>query len=74
MSYTSGFMIGTTIGKTLYDIVHGRKQKAAVATGRPGVQAMTAQPVQSIQSIQKYRGSFVYLPSMDGGDIERQKL
>ena len=65
MSYTSGFMIGTTIGKTLYDIVHGRKQKAAVATGRPGVQAMTAQPVQSIQSIQKVP-RFICVSALNG--------
>lgn len=44
MSYASGFMVGTSIGKAVYDLFHNKKGKAAAAaapagTFRPQVQA-----------------------------------
>ena len=31
MSYASGFMVGTSIGKAVYDMFHNKKGKAAAA-------------------------------------------
>ena len=44
MSYASGFMVGTSIGKAVYDLFHNKKGKAAAAAApagafRPQVQA-----------------------------------
>ncbi|MGN0945081.1 MAG: HMA2 domain-containing protein [Megasphaera sp.] len=44
MSYASGFMVGTSIGKAVYDLFHNKKGKVAAAaapagTFRPQVQA-----------------------------------
>ena len=33
MSYASGFMVGTSIGKAVYDLFHNKKGKAPVPSG-----------------------------------------
>ena len=35
MSYASGFMVGTSIGKAVYDLFHNKKGKAAAAAAPP---------------------------------------
>ncbi|MDD6861506.1 MAG: hypothetical protein PUD48_05330 [Megasphaera elsdenii] len=37
MSYASGFMVGTSIGKAVYDMFHNKKGKAAAAAVPAGV-------------------------------------
>ena len=49
MSYASGFMVGTSIGKAVYDLFHNKKGKAAAAAApagafRPQVQAAKGVP------------------------------
>ena len=36
MSYASGFMVGTSIGKAVYDMFHNKKGKAAAAAAPAG--------------------------------------
>ena len=36
MSYASGFMVGTSIGKAVYDLFHNKKGKAAAAAAPAG--------------------------------------
>ncbi len=47
MSYASGFMVGTSIGKAVYDMFHNKKGKAAAAAAPAGVcrsQVQAAKP------------------------------
>lgn len=51
MSYASGFMVGTSIGKAVYDMFHNKKGKAAAAAAPAGVcrsQVQAAKPAAAV--------------------------
>ncbi|MCB5703362.1 hypothetical protein LIQ46_10400 [Megasphaera elsdenii] len=51
MSYASGFMVGTSIGKAVYDLFHNKKGKAAAAAAPAGPirsQARAAKPAADV--------------------------
>ena len=38
MSYASGFMVGTSIGKAVYDLFHNKKKGGSAFAGAPSMQ------------------------------------
>ncbi|MES9636472.1 HMA2 domain-containing protein [Megasphaera elsdenii] len=51
MSYASGFMVGTSIGKAVYDMFHNKKGEAAAAAAPAGVcrsQVQAAKPAAAV--------------------------
>lgn len=45
MSYASGFMVGTSIGKAVYDLFHNKKKGGSAFAGAPSMQGGKAADV-----------------------------
>ena len=80
MSYASGFMVGTSIGKAVYDLFHNKKGKAAAAAApagafRPQVQAAKGVPeVPRFACVSVLKGRRRYRAAALVGNAELARL
>lgn len=80
MSYASGFMVGTSIGKAVYDLFHNKKGKAAAAAApagafRPQVQAARGVPeVPRFACVSVLKGRRRYRAAALVGNAELARL
>lgn len=80
MSYASGFMVGTSIGKAVYDLLHNKKGKAAAAAApagafRPQVQAAKGVPeVPRFACVSVLKGRRRYRAAALVGNAELARL
>ena len=54
MSYASGFMVGTSIGKAVYDLFHNKKGKAAAAAAPAGVFRPQVQAARGVPEVPRF--------------------
>ena len=79
MSYASGFMVGTSIGKAVYDMFHNKKGKAAAAAApadvcRSQVQAKPAAAVPRFACVSVLKGRRRYRAAALMGNPDLAKL